>query len=191
MKPEILDRKTVYKGYLTIQLVRVRLADGAIVNRLVEIHGNAVAVLPYDVVKKTAFIVRQFRPAVVDVIGGGEIEEACAGMIGDELPETAGRRESYEELGVLLGPLEFVACVWSSPGVSTERQWLYLAPIIAGNPIGCGGGLPGEHENISVVERSLNSLAADCRDARITDCKLLSLVLALQLRKPDLFSRFV
>jgi 8-oxo-dGTP pyrophosphatase MutT (NUDIX family) len=32
------------------------------------------------------------------------------------------RREAYEELGVDLQSLEFVARVWSSPGVSTERQ---------------------------------------------------------------------
>jgi 8-oxo-dGTP pyrophosphatase MutT (NUDIX family) len=45
----------------------------------------------------------------------------------EDAPATA-RREANEELGVDLKSLEFVATVWSSPGVSTERQSLFLAP---------------------------------------------------------------
>jgi 8-oxo-dGTP pyrophosphatase MutT (NUDIX family) len=115
------------------------------------------------------------------------LEEACAGMIGDETAEAAARREAYEEMGVALGPLEFVARVWSSPGISTERQTLFMAPYVAADLIGPGGAA-GEHENITVTERSLDELAAASDQGRIEDGKLLTLVLALRLRRPELFN---
>ena len=42
--------------------------------------------------------------------------------------------------------LEFVARVWSSPGVSTERQSLFLAPYRPSDRNGKGGGVRGDHE---------------------------------------------
>src|SRR5205807_2472902 len=77
--------------------------------------------------------------------------------------------------------------VWSSPGVSTERQSLFLAPYRSADRISDGGGVEGEHEGITVVERLLAELAADVDQGRIADGKLLTLVLALRLRRPDLF----
>jgi hypothetical protein len=43
----------------------------------------------------------------------------------------------------------------------------------------------GESEGITVVERLLAELAADVDQGRIADGKLLTLVLALRLRRPD------
>jgi hypothetical protein len=43
MKPSILERTIVYSGYMTVEKLRIRLADGAIVLREVERHGNAAA----------------------------------------------------------------------------------------------------------------------------------------------------
>ena len=107
-----------------------------------------------------------------------EIEDAAA----------AARREAYEELGVKLAALEFVGRVWSSPGVSTERQSLFLAPYRISDRTGHGGGARGEHEGITVVERPLAGLAAAADRAEIADAKLLSLVQTLRLRHPELFT---
>jgi hypothetical protein len=87
-----------------------------------------------------------------------------------------------------LKSLEFIARVWSSPGVSTERQSLFLAPYCPADRTGKGGGVQGEHEGITVVERSLDGLAFDANQGRIADAKLLTLVLALRLRRPELFA---
>jgi nudix-type nucleoside diphosphatase (YffH/AdpP family) len=187
MKPRILERETVYGGYLTVERLRIRLADGAEVWRDIERHGDAVAVLPYDAERRVALVVRLFRAPVFDVTGEGVLEEACAGMIEDEDAKTATRREASEELGVALGPLEFMARVWSSSGVSTERQSLFLASYGSIDRITNGGGVEGEHEGITVVERPLAELAADVDQGRIVDSKLLTLVLALRLRQPKLF----
>jgi hypothetical protein len=56
MQPEILERQNVYDGYLAIDRLRVRLADGTIVGREVERHGDAAAVLPYDAERRCALI---------------------------------------------------------------------------------------------------------------------------------------
>jgi nudix-type nucleoside diphosphatase (YffH/AdpP family) len=107
-----------------------------VVSREVERHGNAAAVLPYDVARRTALVVRRFRPPFFDAVGDAPSEEARAGMIEAEDAETAVRREAHEELGVALGVLEFVARIWSSPGVSTERQSLFLAAYGMADRIG-------------------------------------------------------
>jgi nudix-type nucleoside diphosphatase (YffH/AdpP family) len=188
MQPKLLAREIVYSGYLSIERLNVQLADGAKVWREVERHGDAAVVLPYDARWRCALVVRLFRAPVFDACGAAAVEEACAGMIEDGDAEATARREAMEELGVKLGFLEPVAQVWSSPGVSTERQSLFLAPYGLTDRKGSGGGVPSEHEGITVIERPLDELAADVSQRRTTDAKLVTLVLALQLRRPGLFA---
>jgi nudix-type nucleoside diphosphatase (YffH/AdpP family) len=190
MKPTILACTTVYSGYLTVDALQVRLSDGSIVSREVERHGDAAAVLPYDRERCCALVVRLFRAPVFQEAGLEAIEEACAGMISEagQDAEATARREAYEELGVRLASMDLVSRVWSSPGVSSERVSLFLAPYVAADRIGAGGGVRGEHEGITVAERSLAVLAAAADQGRIEDRKLLSLVLALRLRHPELFA---
>jgi nudix-type nucleoside diphosphatase (YffH/AdpP family) len=188
MKPALIHRETVYTGYLSVERLKLRLADGATVWREVERHGDAAVVLPYDVQRRCALIVRLFRAPVFDACAEISVEEACAGMIEDEDAERAARREASEEMGVVLGAIELVGRVWSSPGVSTERQSLFLATYEAADRTGEGGGVAGEHEGITAIERPLAQLAAAVDQQRIADGKLLTLVLALRLRRPELFT---
>jgi nudix-type nucleoside diphosphatase (YffH/AdpP family) len=188
MQPELIARESVYTGYLSIDRLKLRLADGATVWREVERHGDAAVVLPYDVQRRCALIVRLFRAPVFDACAETSLEEACAGMIEDEDAEAAARREAGEEMGVTLGGLELVGRVWSSAGVSTERQSLFLATYEAADRHSDGGGVAGEHEGITVIERPLAELAAAADQRRIADGKLLTLVLALRLRRPELFT---
>ena len=58
MKPQILARETVYRGYLTVERLQVRLADDAQVWLEAERHGDAVVVLPYDAERRCALVVR-------------------------------------------------------------------------------------------------------------------------------------
>src|ERR1700730_2693399 len=71
----------------------------------------------------------------------------------------------------------------SQPNASRFSSHL-IAPLIAS---AISGGVEGEREGITVVERLLAELAADVDHGRIADGKLLTLVLALRLRRPDLF----
>lgn len=187
-KPEILDRETVYAGYLRLERLTLRLSDGEVVVREVEDHGQSVAVLPYDPVSRNALIVSLLRVPPFDRTGVLAVEEACAGMIDDRNAADTVHREALEELGLRLGDLEFVARVWPSPGVSTERASLFLAPYSPLDRIAAGGGLASEHENITVIERPLADLAAAADACLIDDHKLLTLVQTLRLRRPELFN---
>lgn len=188
MKPRILEREIACTGYLSVERLKVRLADGALVWREIERHGDAAAVLPYDAARRCALVVRLFRAPVFDTCGEDVLEEACAGMIDNEDAETAARREAKEELGVTLSCLELIARVWSCPGVSTERQSLFLAPYDSADRESDGGGAAGEHEGITVIERPLSELATAVNQGRISDAKLVTLAFALQLRRPELFA---
>ncbi len=172
MKPHIINRAIAHQGYLTVEKLRIQLVDGAVVSREIETHGEAAVVLPYDSARRCALVVRLFRAPVFTVTQEVLLEEACAGMIEDEGDETAARREAEEELGVTLHALERVARIWSSPGVSTERQSLFLASYELSDRTGKGGGVPKEHENITVVERDLQQMAVELDEGRMTDGKL-------------------
>ena len=185
---EILRTEVKDDSWATFLRAEVRLDDGQVVWRQIEHHGEAAVVLPYDPDRRTALLVRLFRPPPLYVGGSGMMVEAVAGMIDEgESAESAARREALEEAGVRLSTLERVAQVWTTPGISTERMTLFLAPYSAQDRITSGGGVAGEHENIEVLEPTLAELGRDLTEGRLADMKLLALVQALRLRRPDLF----
>ncbi len=186
--PEVVERQAIYSGFISVERVKFRLSGGVEIWRDIERHGAAAAILPYDPERACALMVRQFRAPVFVARGDFILEEACAGEIVQEAPRSAARREALEEMGVLLHALEDVGCVWSSPGVSDEQVSLYLAPYGRSDLVESGGGVPAEHEDIQVVERSLSDLASSADQGLISDVKLLVLVQTLRLRKPDLFA---
>ena len=101
--------------------------------------------------------------------------------------EATARREASEELGLALGDLEFVGRAWTSPGVTTERVSLFLAPYAASDRIGDGGGAAGEQEAITVLEQPLLQMAGAADRGEIADAKLFMLLQTLRLRQPELF----
>ena len=146
-----------------------------------------MTVLPYDPVRRTALMVSQPRAPVIWSDGPPELLEAIAGMIDGEDPQDCARREAMEEAGVRLGDLEFLGAAWPCPGVSTERVHLFLAAYAARDRVAAGGGAEGEQENITVMEVPLDQLWTWVEERRIEDMKTLALVLALKVRRPELF----
>jgi nudix-type nucleoside diphosphatase (YffH/AdpP family) len=188
LPPEIIERVPLHAGWTTLSLVRLKLESGALIDREVEDHGRAVAILPYDPERQTALLVRLLRAPVLLMSGTPELLEVPAGLVEEDDPAETARRELYEETGLQVRRLEHVGCVWTSPGVSTERMDLYLAQYSERDRIGPGGGLNDENENITVVELSLNELWATLHSDQILDMKTLALVLLLHSRHPHLFA---
>jgi nudix-type nucleoside diphosphatase (YffH/AdpP family) len=149
-----------------------------------------VAVLPYDPERRVALLVRLPRAPALYAQGLATLLEAPAGMLDkkDEDPADCARREAMEEAGLRLGALEPIARTWISSGVMTERIQLYLAPYGAADRIGEGGGVAEEHEDITVEEISLATLAAMADAGEIDDLKTLTLIMTLRVRQPALFS---
>lgn len=185
---DILERHKVWDGYLKVWRMRIGYADGGEAWREVEHHGDSVSILPYDPARRLALTVRLPRAPMLFLGQSDLLEEACAGMIdAGETAEAAARREAMEELGLRLGDLEPLGRAAASPGVSAQRVNLFLAPWSASDRVAAGGGADGEDERIEVLERSLADLARAADAGAIGDLCLFSLVMALRLRRPDLF----
>ncbi|MDB5690264.1 MAG: hydrolase [Sphingomonas bacterium] len=186
MSPRIIADETVYRGWVSLRRMTVQMPDGRPEERHVEDHGSAVAVLPYDPVRRTALLVSMPRAPVL-LSGQPDLLEAIAGRIEDTTPEDTARREAMEEAGVRLTLLDPVANIWTMPSISTERVQLYLAPFGAGDRIAPGGGAADENEGIVVHELTLERLATLADAGDLQDAKTMLLVQALRMRRADLF----
>ena len=125
---EIVKTRIVHSGWGRWMMVTLRLPDGTEVERQLEDHGAAVAVLPYDPQRRVALLVEQVRtgPLFVDP-AGAVLLEAPAGLVdAGEDAATAARREAMEETGVRLGELEPLGGAYSAPGSTTCL--LYTSP---------------------------------------------------------------
>ena len=88
-----------------------------------------------------ALLVRQFRAPVYMSAGRDDLLEAIAGIVDEDDAAAAARREALEEAGLTLTKLDHVGCLWSMPGIATERMDLFLAVYREADRIGAGGGL--------------------------------------------------
>lgn len=187
--PDLLSLRTVHQGWGRFLVARIRLADGAEIEREVEDHGVAVAVLPYDPERREALMVRQLRAPALVAAGAATMLEAPAGRLDSADPAACAAREALEECGVVLGSLDPVGETWAMPAVSTERIHLFLAPYRASDRTGAGGGLAHEGEQIVVEVLPLDVLADMADKGALPDMKTMLLLFALRHRRPDLFSR--
>jgi nudix-type nucleoside diphosphatase (YffH/AdpP family) len=140
-------------------------------------RGNGATILLYDGSRGTVLLSRQFRfPAYVNGHPDGLLIETAAGLLDDDDPETAIRREAAEELGVQVGDLTHVFDVYMSPGSVTERVHFYAAPYTRESRTGTGGGLADDGEDIEVLELPFTEALAMVDDGRIADAKTIMLL---------------
>jgi len=140
-------------------------------------RGNGATVLLYDAARRVVLLTRQFRfPVYVNDHPDGMLIETAAGLLDDDDPETAIRREAAEETGVQVGELQHVFDVYMSPGSVTERLHFYAAPYTLAERTAEGGGLAEEGEEIDVLELDIDEALAMIRDGRIADAKTIMLL---------------
>lgn len=183
-----LPLRVIHRGWNTFGIATLTQPDGSTVPRALEDHGEAACVLPYDPERRVALLVRQSRVGPAFWGEPPALDEAPAGGLDGGEPEETAIREAMEEAGLRLTRLEPVAHAYSMPSVSSERLWLYLAPYTQADRVGPGGGLPGEGEQVEVLELPLATLAEQVRSGHLADLKTLVLVQALMLRRPELFT---
>jgi nudix-type nucleoside diphosphatase (YffH/AdpP family) len=182
----IVASRPVFQGWYTFYRLDVELPDGTVVDRELLHRGSACAVLPYDPERRVAMLITQPRPGAL-FHGVPSPYEAIAGSLDGAEPADRIVEEAMEEGGLRLGPVEAVVNMWSMIPVSTERVQLYLARYSAADVIGPGGGIEGEHENITVHEVGLDELRDLALSGGLTDAKTLILAQALLLKHPELW----
>jgi ADP-ribose pyrophosphatase len=151
-----------------------------VVRRLNLDRGDAAAALLHHTGRNSVILVNQFRyPASTH--GPGWLTEAVAGMIDPgEDPETAVRREIFEETGYRADKLIHVSTFYVSPGGSSERVVLFCAEI-SGAPAEQHGA-DGEDEDIMLVELPLAEAFREVDRGEIADAKTLVALMWLRRR---------
>jgi ADP-ribose pyrophosphatase len=118
-----IDRRAVFAGrVLHLFVDRVRLPNGNEAELEVLEHPGAAAVVAIDG-RGRVLLVRQYRYAA----GEWMLEVPAGKLDPGESPEACARRELVEETGHRAGRLEPLGWIWTTPGFTNEKIWLFRA----------------------------------------------------------------
>jgi nudix-type nucleoside diphosphatase (YffH/AdpP family) len=154
-------------------------SDGhwSIENRETYDRGNGATILLYDPTRSMVLLTRQFRyPVYVNGHPDGMLIETAAGLLDEDDPDTAIRREAQEEVGVVVGELQHVFDVYMSPGSVTESIHFYAAPYSPADRTAAGGGLADDGEDIEILELDFHDALGRIRTGEIADAKTIMLL---------------
>jgi len=122
--PVLVSSRRIHDGRIVkLSVDEVRLPNGNTVALEVVRHPGASAVVPIDDHGR-AVLVRQYRYATASWL-----LEVPAGKLDHpgEPPEACARREVEEETGYRVGRLDPLGWIWTTPGFTDEKIWLFLA----------------------------------------------------------------
>jgi nudix-type nucleoside diphosphatase (YffH/AdpP family) len=146
-------------------------------------RGNGACILLYNKERGTILLTRQFRlPAFVNRHPDGMLLELPAGLLDDDDPATAIRREAEEETGYRISHVEEVLTAYMSPGSVTEQLHFFTAEYAPSDRVSDGGGHEGEGEDIEVVEVTLDKALKMIERGEIVDAKTILLVYHARLK---------
>ncbi|WP_375446832.1 GDP-mannose pyrophosphatase NudK [uncultured Fibrella sp.] len=145
-------------------------------------RGNGATILLHNPATDLVILTRQFRlPTYVNGNPSGMLIETCAGLLDDDHPDDAIRREMEEETGYRISAVEKVMEAYMSPGSVTERLFFYLAEYSADTARNAGGGI--DEEDIDVLELPLTEALRMIDAGEIMDGKTIMLLYHLRLRQ--------
>jgi ADP-ribose pyrophosphatase len=168
-------RRVIYRGLkIDLALQPVLLADGTRADREVVVHRGAVALVPM-VDEQHVCLVENHRYSV-----GKTLLEVPAGTIDEgETPDQTATRELQEETGYRAATIRRLRDWYVSPGVMTERMYLFLCENLEPGP---------PHleldERLKTVIVPWEEALAMVDDGRIEDAKtMLALTICERLRR--------
>jgi ADP-ribose pyrophosphatase len=162
------ESRQVFDGrLLDVAVDRVELPNGEVCDVEVIRHPGAAAVVPLDD-DDNVLMVRQYRYA-----SGGWLLEVPAGKLdGDEPPEVCAAREVEEETGYRVGELHPLGWIWTTPGFSDEKIWLFVARGLERSDQSL------ERDEVLTVERRpLSEMVEAARRGEIHDAKTICALL--------------
>lgn len=170
-RAELLDSRPIHDGRVVkLGIEKVLLPNGKITELEIIRHQGAAAVVPLDA-SGNVLLVRQYRHAA-----GGWLLEIPAGKLDPgETPEQCALRETEEEVGVKAGRLESLGPIWTTPGFTDERIWLFLATELE----------PGEQaledgEALTIEKMRLSEAIALIDSGAISDSKSIVALLKVE-----------
>ena len=183
----ILEKKLLSDNWYklwryTFEMTR---ADGRTETQYREAYdrGNGATILLYNPEQKTVILTRQFRlPTYVNGNPDGMLIEACAGLLDQDDPEQAIRRETEEETGYKIGDVQKVFKAYMSPGSVTEILYFFVAKYTSAHKVNDGGGVAHEQENIEVLELPFVQALEMVASGEIRDGKTIMLLQYAQIQ---------
>ena len=165
-EPESEDSKqasrSIYRGRIVdLSLDTVALPNGRTVDLELIHHPGAAAIVPIEADGQVV-LVRQYRYAT-----DGYLLEVPAGKLdGGETPEICAQRELVEECGRCAASLTPLGWIWTTPGFTNEKIWLFLARNLTPATQAL------EHDEVLTVERvPFTRALAMALSGEITDAK--------------------
>jgi len=145
-------------------------------------RGNGATILLHNPQTDTVILTRQFRlPTFVNGNPTGMLIETCAGLLDDEGPDDAIRRETEEETGYRIKSVQKVMEAYMSPGSVTEKLFFYLAEYSADTERNAGGGI--DEEEIDILELPVSQAYDMVARGEIMDGKTIMLLQHLRLKQ--------
>jgi GDP-mannose pyrophosphatase NudK len=160
--------------------------DGSIHKQTREVYdrGNGAAILLYNKASKNVILTRQFRlPSFVNGNKSGYLIEACAGLLDEENPETAIKRETEEETGYRIKDVRKVFEAYMSPGSVSEILYFFIAEYSADMKVNEGGGVAHEQEDIEVLETGFEQAVKMIETGEIRDAKTIMLLQYMKIHQ--------
>ena len=124
--PPIVGRSLLHKGgKYDVELLKAQARDGSVRDRLIIRHPGAVVIVPVLETPsgRQIVLIRSYRLSVAATI----FELPAGTREGPEDPALCAARELEEETGFVAGTLHPLGSFLTSPGLSDERMWAYVA----------------------------------------------------------------
>lgn len=174
LKEKFIQGQEIFSGRIVrLRVDEVELPNGAMGQREVIHHGDAVAVVALDE-EANIILVKQYRYAAEQ-----ELLEIPAGLLEPgEQPLAAAQRELEEETGCLASCWEELTTFYSSPGFCDERIYLYLATGLY-----AGHRNPDEDEFIELAWFPLDVAVRMMQKGELVDGKTISGIALTALRR--------
>lgn len=166
-----LASDVVYDGkIITVYNDKVEISDGKTSFREVVEHSGGVVILAFhkkDNIEKI-LMVKQFRYPLKQPL----LELPAGKLEKGEDPFEAAKRELTEETGYIAKNWEDLGHIFTSPGYSDEKLYLYKATDLE-----YVGDCPDEGEILIEYEFSIDEIKKMIKDGEITDAKTICAVM--------------
>ena len=184
---KILSKRKLLDGFvdvdaLTIQQRQLNGSFSPELLRYVINRPDAVCAVVENTDRGTVAFVRQIRVAIKPGDDAWFVELAAGLVDPGESLETAMAREIREELGYVVDKLHLLHKTYPSPGLSSERVFIYHAQVTDLDKRYPGGGNAEEHEDIEVLEIPIAQLPQLLGSDRLVDSKTLTGLYAFLFR---------